>query len=69
MADGPAIGGVVGVFGVAVLRLRLFGDGDGDVVVRIDCERVVRGSVVVVSDAVVCGTVLFRLGLEMMPSA
>lgn len=53
-----------GSCGVALLRLRLF--GDGGVVVKIDWERVVRRWVVVVSDAVVCGTVLLRLGLGLL---
>lgn len=39
MADGPAVGGVGGSCGVALLRLRLFGDGG---VVETDWERVVR---------------------------
>lgn len=64
MAEGPAIGGVGGSCDVALLRLRLF--GDGGVVVKIDWERVVRRWVVVVSDAVVCGTVLLRLGLGLL---
>ena len=67
MAGGPAIGSVGGSCGVALLRLRLF--GDGDVVVKIDWERVVRSWVVVVSDAVFCGTVLLRLGLEIVAFA
>lgn len=64
MAEGPAIGGVGGSCGVALLRLRLF--GDGGVVVKIDWERVVRRWVVVISDDVVCGTVLLRLGLGLL---
>lgn len=64
MADGPVVGGVDGSCGVALLRLRLF--GDGDVVVETDWERVVRRWVVVVSDAVVCGTILLRLGLGLL---
>lgn len=64
MAEGPASGSVGGSCGVALLRLRLF--GDGGVVVRIDWERVVLRWVVVVSDSVVCGTVLLRLGLGLL---
>lgn len=68
MAEGPATGGVGGICGVVVLRLRLFelwrgGIGGGGVAVMIDCERVVHGwvAVVVVAATVVCGTVFFRL--------
>ena len=64
VAEGPAIGGVGGILGVVVLRLRLFGlwrggIGDGGVAVMVDCERVVHDCVDVVADAV-----LLRLGLE-----
>lgn len=66
VAEGLAIGGVGGICGVAVLRLRLL--GDGDVAIKVDFERVVRRCVAVVVGAV-GGTVLLRLGLDMMGSA
>jgi hypothetical protein len=66
VAGGPAIGGMGGICGVAVLRLRLL--GDGDVATMVDFERVVRWYVAVVAGAV-GGTVLLRLGLEIMCSA
>lgn len=65
VAEGPAIAGMGGVWGFAVLRLRLFGlwrggIGDGGVAIVVDFERVVHE----VADAV-----LLRLGLDIVAFA